>query len=396
MREIRVTVVVPVFNVERHISKCIESILAQTYSNIQVVLVDDGSTDNSGKICDSYAELDKRIEVYHTINKGSVSARRTGISHAEGEYVGFVDADDYIEANMVEFMLEKICESGADFIHTGFIEEREGEKREVFTFEEGVFNIQNLEEREDFLVKYVFHTEKGRSIAYSIVCKLYKRALIEKCFSMLPDEQQFGEDLLCLCLCILESRRIVLSRHAFYHYVIQEKSLAHMSGDEYLLKDVGLNYHMIKVLQNYDSHTYSKLKKQICYFVERKFLDMVEALNEGEIRMPRFYLKDVNGLRGKRIVIYGAGAVGRDYYAQLCMYADIEIVAWLDSNWRNCCSEYSDIVGIDRIPEYEFDKIIIAINEEEAAKEVTVMLLEQGQPKEKIMWVKPKGVLIDE
>ena len=99
-------------------------------------------------------------------------------------------------------------------------------------------------------------TEKGRSIAYSIVCKLYKRALIEKCFSMQPDEQQFGEDLLCLCLCILESRRIVLSR--------------------------------------------------------------------------------------------------------------------------------------------QFDKIIIAINEEEAAKEVTVMLLEQGQPKEKIMWVKPKGVLIDE
>lgn len=169
-----------------------------------------------------------------------------------------------------------------------------------------------------------------------------------------------------------------------------------MPGDEYLLKDAGLNYHMIKVLQNYDSHTYTKLKKQICYFVERKFLDMVEALNEGEIRMPRFYLKDVNGLRGKRIVIYGAGAVGRDYYAQLCMYADIEIVAWLDSNWRNCCSEYSDIAGIDRIPEYEFDKIIIAINEEEAAKEVTVMLLEQGQPKEKIMWVKPKGVLIDE
>ena len=126
MREIRVTVVVPVFNVERHISKCIESILAQTYSNIQVVLVDDGSTDNSGKICDGYAKLDKRIEVYHTINKGSVSARRTGISHAEGEYVGFVDADDYIEANMVEFMLEKICESGADFIHTGFIEEKIG------------------------------------------------------------------------------------------------------------------------------------------------------------------------------------------------------------------------------------------------------------------------------
>lgn len=78
------------------------------------------------------------------------------------------------------------------------------------------------------------------------------------------------------------------------------------------------------------------------------------------------------------------------------MYADIEIVAWLDSNWRNCCSEYSDIVGIDRIPEYEFDKIIIAINEEEAVKEVTVMLLEHGQSKEKIMWVKPKSVLIDE
>ena len=96
----RITVIVPVYNVERYINKCIDSIKNQTYSNLQIILVDDGSTDNSGKICDIYAMNDNRIEVFHTKNKGLVAARKFGILHAVGEYVGFVDSDDYIEPNM--------------------------------------------------------------------------------------------------------------------------------------------------------------------------------------------------------------------------------------------------------------------------------------------------------
>ena len=92
-----ISVIVPVYNAELYISNCIESILNQTYSKLQIILVDDGSKDNSGKICDQYAAQDKRIEVFHTPNNGLVAARKVGISYSKGTYIGFVDADDYVD-----------------------------------------------------------------------------------------------------------------------------------------------------------------------------------------------------------------------------------------------------------------------------------------------------------
>ena len=92
----RITIIVPVYNVEKYLSKCVESILAQTYTELQILLIDDGSSDGSGKICDQYAKMDRRIEVVHTANRGLVAARKTGLEHSSGEYIGFVDGDDYI------------------------------------------------------------------------------------------------------------------------------------------------------------------------------------------------------------------------------------------------------------------------------------------------------------
>ena len=101
----KISIVVPVYNTELELPRCIDSIIKQTYSNLQIILIDDGSTDTSGKICDWYSTQDKRIEVYHTINNGSVIARKFGINISVGEYVGFVDSDDYIESNMFLEML---------------------------------------------------------------------------------------------------------------------------------------------------------------------------------------------------------------------------------------------------------------------------------------------------
>ena len=97
-----ISVIVPVFNIDKYISKCIESIMEQTYKNLQIILVDDGSTDTSGEICDRYAKKDIRIQVIHKKNGGLVSARNAGLEAAAGEYVGFVDGDDYIDIGFYE------------------------------------------------------------------------------------------------------------------------------------------------------------------------------------------------------------------------------------------------------------------------------------------------------
>ena len=100
-----ISVIVPVYKVEKYLEKCIESIIKQTYTNLQIILVDDGSPDNCGKICDEYAKKDSRIEVIHKINGGLSDARNVGINRANGRYIGFVDSDDYVEPDYLEQLL---------------------------------------------------------------------------------------------------------------------------------------------------------------------------------------------------------------------------------------------------------------------------------------------------
>ena len=116
MDERLISIIVPVYNIEEYLPRCIESILKQTYTNLELILVDDGSTDRSGEICDDYAKLDARVRVHHKENGGSSSARNAGILLAKGQYIGFVDSDDYIEADMYKRMVDAAKESGFNII----------------------------------------------------------------------------------------------------------------------------------------------------------------------------------------------------------------------------------------------------------------------------------------
>lgn len=115
-----VSVIVPVFNSEEYLEKCIDSILSQTYNNIELLLVDDGSSDSSGQICDNYLRLDSRVKVFHVANNGAGAARNYGLDHAKGKYVMFVDSDDYIEKNMIEDLIKFQFSSAADVVSSYF------------------------------------------------------------------------------------------------------------------------------------------------------------------------------------------------------------------------------------------------------------------------------------
>ena len=110
----KISVIVPVYNVEKYLSKCIDSILSQTYKNLEIILVDDGSPDSSPKICDKYKERDNRIKVIHKKNGGLASARNAGMDIATGKYIGFVDSDDMIAEDMYEVLLENMIKSNAE------------------------------------------------------------------------------------------------------------------------------------------------------------------------------------------------------------------------------------------------------------------------------------------
>lgn len=120
MTQDKVSVIVPVYNSEQYISQCLDSILSQTYRNIEIILVDDGSSDKSGAICDKYEKIDNRIRVFHKINGGASTARNLGLDMADGEYVMFVDSDDYIDEDMVTALYKAINSADVDIVGSYF------------------------------------------------------------------------------------------------------------------------------------------------------------------------------------------------------------------------------------------------------------------------------------
>ena len=114
-----ISVIVPVYKVESYLRQCIDSILNQTYRNLEILLIDDGSPDKCGEICEEYARLDSRIRIFHTGNKGLSAARNLGLREAKGEYIGFVDSDDWLESDMYEFLLRRLEETGTNISACG-------------------------------------------------------------------------------------------------------------------------------------------------------------------------------------------------------------------------------------------------------------------------------------
>ncbi len=175
MSENKISVVIPIYNVEKYLAKCIDSILAQTYQNLEIILVDDGSTDNSPAICDEYEKKDVRIKVIHKSNGGLSDARNRGIEISTCDYICFVDSDDYIAENMLEILLTRMIKDGSDMAVCNFlyvdeqgesIEERNG----YLPIKDGIFT------KEEILIQ----TAQPHFAPYTAAWnKLYKRSLFE-------------------------------------------------------------------------------------------------------------------------------------------------------------------------------------------------------------------------
>ena len=172
-----ISIIVPVYQVEKYIRQCIDSILAQTFTDFELILVDDGSKDNSGKICDEYAEKDKRIRVIHKENDGLSDARNKGLDNASGNYFMFVDGDDYIAPNMAECLYKKISEAKADIAACNYryIFESDGEKdfatenkAEVINANEIFYNRKNERNYGFWTVAWnkLYKREKFKSLSF--------------------------------------------------------------------------------------------------------------------------------------------------------------------------------------------------------------------------------------
>lgn len=208
-----ISVIVPVYNVEKYLEKCVNSIIKQSYKNLEIILVDDGSTDNSGKICDEFALKDNRIKVIHKENGGLSSARNKALEIAKGEYIGFVDSDDYISEDMYETLYKVIKGNEADISIVSFYEEYNGKII-------GVRDTGNLEVLTKLeAINELLIDTKIQSYAWN---KLFKREL----FSELefPTGKNF-EDIATTLLLFEKASKVVLLETPKYHYLRRDDSI---------------------------------------------------------------------------------------------------------------------------------------------------------------------------
>lgn len=374
-----VSIIVPVFNMEQYISECIESIQKQTYQNLQIILVDDGSVDRSGEICDAYAAADHRIEVVHQQNEGPVKARKCGLERAEGKYVGFVDGDDYIALDMYQMLVKELEATRADFVHSGYWENNSKK----------IVPIRNVIDVSLNKISFMEGATLGQDgyITPSIWSKLFQADFIRKSFEKLPDDCILGEDVLVLCICVLESKRIALMDRADYHYRVREKSLSHQNHINDLKNVIKLHHNLCQILRQYGLDKDSE--HMMDEFLWNHLLEYMGRIAAHDFQIARYCFNNTDKLNGKRVVIYGAGAVGRDYYAQISRYSDCRIVAWTDANPEKYHYSNVRLYRPETLCSMTFDILIIAVWEEASAKEIQFRLTENGVEQCKIFWSKP-------
>lgn len=210
-----ISIIVPVYNIQDYLPRCLDSILEQTYENLEIILIDDGSKDDSGKICDDYAERDKRIKVIHKENGGVSSARNAGLDAATGDCIGFIDGDDLIEPDMYSILIQNMKTHNVDIsvcqMDTVSVD---GKIEQTYSFQSQKLKIEDV-------VDGFFFDEFIKAIMYSQCNKIYKRSIIEGSYYR---PYKYGEDILFVFESLMKSTSIYYDNRVGYHYIHRVES----------------------------------------------------------------------------------------------------------------------------------------------------------------------------
>ena len=264
-QDVLISVIVPVYNVEAYLARCVDSILAQTYSNLEIILVDDGTKDSSDRICDAYAEKDARIRVIHKANGGLSSARNAGIDIARGEYIGFVDSDDWIEPDTYETMLELALRENAKLVCAGRydVQSETGEKTV------GLCHPRQETVSGEEMVRRIFTWENCDSASWD---KLYHRSLFRQ---IRFPEGKIVEDVPIMYLIVLDAGRVALLDKPVYNYFHRPGSITTARISE---KTFHFSQHT-EIIYPYIQKNYPSLTREARYLRVRSLVHSVISVD---------------------------------------------------------------------------------------------------------------------
>lgn len=378
----KLSIVVPVYNTRSYLGACLQSIMDQTCQDIEILVIDDGSTDGSDEVVKEFADKDSRVIYIRQENKGLIGARRTGVWHASGEFLMFVDSDDWIDQGMAEFLLQQIQD--ADMVTSGVHYETNVEMviEYLDQYDEGEYCGTD---KDLFLETMLYDMESDtlQRLTPWIWNKLYRTQIAKQIYDELNTDNAFAEDGVFLYNYLIRCGSVRICHQCFYHYRYRKDSMFH-GGNPHMLSDINKAY--LALLPGFDGHPLrDSLLPQLWHWIS---VTAVMAVNGGmgfdsQIHIPEFMI-DTDGLSGKKIVLYGAGKAGQDYYRQLVKMG-YEIVLWVDSN----NSRIEKVKKPDEILNVEYDIILISVSRPEYVESIRQSLREIGIGEEKLMWKKP-------
>lgn len=246
-----ISVIIPAYNVEQFLDRCMETVVNQTYKNLEIILVDDGSTDLTSDICDSWEKKDNRVRVIHKENGGQSSARNCGLEIAKGQYIGFVDSDDWIEIDMYEHLHNIITAYDVTVAYCDF--QRVKKKKKIAGTEEKITIREN-----EYLERYFYRMDGGKS-SYAVWCGLYERDSIQNIKFL---EGEITEDVLFTYQVYKNVSRIAFSNQCKYNYFINSVgvTLNQLSKKDFSL--IRIWDYIVAQESGTDSYQYAKLNRK--------------------------------------------------------------------------------------------------------------------------------------
>ena len=376
-----ISVVVPIYGIDRYLGLCIESIINQTYKNLEIILVDDGGRDRCPELCDLYATKDKRIKVIHKPNGGLVSARKAGLQESNGIYISYVDGDDWIGPGFIESMYSSAILSNADVVCAGFTKDL-FTKSSTFTntIPSGVYDGEKLEELKKQMISYGQYYCPG--ITTYVWNKLFRREILIDAQMNMDNRITIGEDAAVTYPVLSTCKVIAVTDNTAYHYRQREDSMLKQSSS------YSREAQQLKYLYDYlcawanGMNPGHNLHSQVNDFI------LANAIMRSGGKLPHddFSTFDKEYFN-KKVVIYSAGTFGQQLVNRFNISGHCKVVGWIDDDYweyRRCCL---NVDPIQTISSNEYDYVLIAKVDGAVVSTIKRQLMDFGVEEKRILTI---------
>ena len=379
----KVSVIVPIYNVFPYLRQCLDSIVSQTLTDIEIIIVDDGSVDGSAEIADEYAEKDGRIKLIHKTNSGLVNARKIGLRAATAEYAAYVDGDDWIEKNILERTYGQIMTDASSVVIFGHLEYMSGKfMKKASELPAGRYDRLHIKEE---ILPELFNTgENDRWLVYPFVWdKLFKKRMLSDVMENIDDSISLGEDVACTYPYIINSDAISVIKEFGYCHRQRIDSLSQKTEDKNKARKGAENLYRYVMQFCRNSAEKDILTDQFEYYFKNNIIlpryYSLTAFTKKNDELPGFGHIEKNS----NVVIYGAGVLGRELFSYIMRNACCTVSMWVDRNAAYYRDGGLNVRSPENIINIDFDYILIAVVQHQIQDRIRENIINIGQIYEK-------------